>query len=810
MKSFTSWRGARFVVLLFSLLGLGWLPQNGIAQVTPCPALTGDLVAWYRFEGTSEDAIGRYPGVSVGEVSFTDGKIGIGAKFGKVAGVRIGNAPGLRPQQLSVAAWVKSTPPGSYRYIVSKSLDRAVAASYGFYSSGDGRLRFYVCHTLSPFLVTFSPAAPAGIWDNAWHWVVGTYDRNEVVLYVDGKPTGPGCPGNQPILYGTSAFNGDLFIGNGENPTPTPRINLQWPGSIDEVQLFNRALTAGEVAGRFTQNSTGFCFQEGRPAFSSLPPSQQFKIGRPLTLQATVTGLEPLQFQWRKNGAPIAGATKNTLSITAADLDDGGGYQLEVSNPLGTIVSDPIPVFPELAVINANDVFLRAGVFSGLTGVGVTSNQLATLETGEPLHAGRRGGHSIWLRYLAPDTGLMTISTRGSDFDTLLGVYDGDAVDLLTVKASSDDEPERVTSQVSFPVRKGRTYRVAVDGRAGATGTVVFRWNLQPTAVELLEIIRQPVSRTVSLGGLAIFNLSALGAKTFQWMHNGVPLQNKGRISGVDESQVVIKDAGLADLGIYEAEMTDTINRVRTERVSLQINPGIVGLAVETFGVADKLADVLDDLGAKLTGAARVGARPWPAGLATGTSGTQIFNTFGASAEPGEPVHCGVGSGHSQWFAYQAVADGLMVFDTVGSTFDTVLAIYRDTGSGVDLYDGLISIGCNNDATPEIHTSRVVVSMEKNTIYYVAIDSVVGAAPGTAVLNYQTFPGTRLTAQPVAVPGELRLTVEGVTGVAVELQSSATLGNWNTLFSTNASADQFGLKVPTSGRSTELFRALVH
>ena len=783
---------------------------RALGQINNCVPAGGDLVAWYRLEGTPEDTVGRYPGVNLGDLSYVAGPLGNNVQFGKQSAIRIGNAPGLRPPKISVALWIKSTTPGTYRYAISKSLDRFLADSYGLYSSSDGKLRFYVTHRLSPLEVSFSAPASISVWDNQWHWVVGTYDEKNVFLYVDGKPTGTGNPGYGAILYGTSYFNGDLFIGNGEVPTPTPRVNLQWPGQIDEVQFFNRALSGEEIANRFAQNAPGYCIPEGRPIFVSLPVSQRFKVGQPLTLSATASGVAPLQFQWRKNGTPIPGATASQFMIAAADIDDGGNYQIEVSNALGTMVSDPVLILPDLVVLLADDLFLRAGGFSGPSGTGVTDNRLASLEAGEPLHANRRGGHSIWLRYLATETGLMTLSTRGSDFDTLLGVYEGNSVNLLTAKAASDDEPERVTSRVSFPVRTGRTYRVAIDGRAGAMGTIVFRWNLQPTAAPLLDMVRQPVSRTVSLGGLATFNISALAAKSYQWFHNGIPLGNDARLTGTTEAQLVIQQVGLSDLGLYEVEVTDGLSQVRSERVSLQLNPalGVAG-AVDTFGVADKLADVIDDLGVKLPGAARAGGRPLPSGLASGTSGTQIFNSFGATAEPGEPVHCGVGSGHSQWFAYQAVADGLMVFDTVGSTFDTVLAIYRDTGTGVGVYDGLLSIGCNNDATPALRTSRVVVSVEKDTVYYIAIDSVAGNLPGTAVLNYQAFSGTRLGVRSPTAAGDLQLTVEGVTGAILELQSSAKLGDWSTVLTTNSPADQYALKLLSNGRSAELFRAIV-
>ena len=116
-----------------------------------------------------------------------------------------------------------------------------------------------------------------------------------------------------------------------------------------------------------------------------------------------------------------------------------------------------------------NDMFASAAV---LGSPGTTTNVGATKETGEPSHAGNTGGHSLWWTWTAPVTGQATVSLAGSSFDTLLAIYRGTAVSALTAVASNDDANGGVQSQVSFAATAGVTYRVAVDGYAGATGTV--------------------------------------------------------------------------------------------------------------------------------------------------------------------------------------------------------------------------------------------------------------------------------------------------------------------------------------------------
>src|SRR5438552_3144145 len=65
-----------------------------------------------------------------------------------------------------------------------------------------------------------------------------------------------------------------------------------------------------------------------------------------------------------------------------------------------------------------------------------------------------------------------------------------------------------------------------------------------------------------------------------------------------------------------------------------------------------------------------------------GDSGIIIGGNIGATNEPSEPVHWQPvnapprTNGASIWYRWTAPNDGLVTFDTVGSAFDTVLAVY--------------------------------------------------------------------------------------------------------------------------------------
>jgi hypothetical protein len=128
----------------------------------------------------------------------------------------------------------------------------------------------------------------------------------------------------------------------------------------------------------------------------------------------------------------------------------------------------------------ANDNFASAQLISGSIGTVLGTNAAATKEVGEPSHGGNSGGSSVWYRWQAPSSGSVTITTAGSGFDTLLGVYTGSSVGALTFIAGNDDDLTlgSLTSRVTFNAVGGTTYRIAVDGYLNTTGSIALNWNL--------------------------------------------------------------------------------------------------------------------------------------------------------------------------------------------------------------------------------------------------------------------------------------------------------------------------------------------
>jgi hypothetical protein len=166
-------------------------------------------------------------------------------RFSGRGSVEIPDSPALEPANITVEAWVKrSGAANSAEYMVSKGANACIAASYALYA-GDkgGGLIFYVYDGNKTFIE--SPAIDAArIWDDKWHHVAGTYDGKMVRLYVDGKQIGNGTPTTLTIGYGLPT-NDKFYIGSyGTNCV------AKFRGDIDEVRVWNQALSDGELAAR--------------------------------------------------------------------------------------------------------------------------------------------------------------------------------------------------------------------------------------------------------------------------------------------------------------------------------------------------------------------------------------------------------------------------------------------------------------------------------------------------------------------------------------------------------------------------------
>ena len=96
------------------------------------------------------------------------------------------------------------------------------------------------------------------------------------------------------------------------------------------------------------------------------------------------------------------------------------------------------------------------------------SNHAATKEPGEPDHLGWRGGRSVWWTWTAPQSGLCTVTTAGSDFDTMLAIYAGEVINGLSLVAANDDaSTNQPTSLLTFDFASPSPSGAVIDPATG-------------------------------------------------------------------------------------------------------------------------------------------------------------------------------------------------------------------------------------------------------------------------------------------------------------------------------------------------------
>ena len=324
----------------------------------------------------------------------------------------------------------------------------------------------------------------------------------------------------------------------------------------------------------------------------------------------------------------------------------------------------------------------------------------STKEVGEPNHADNAGGHSVWWRFTAPSNGNVSMDTRGSVFDTTLGIYTGNSVAALTVIASSDDINPGVVqaSSLAFSATSGTTYRIAVDGFDGDTGGLAL--NLTFNATEA-TITNQPSNQTVTPGGTATFTVSASGNPTgFQWLFGGTA------IAGATSSTFTQTNVQSGNGGTYRVNVTTPGGTITSNNATLTVLANPVLNQTVTNG---------KDVSFSATGA--VGSVQWQVSTDSGNSFTNLANGGGVSGATSTTLSLSNVATSFNGFRYRYVVAGSGGSSTSNSATLAVQIAFvpRPTSIGVDS-SGNIFVGDASTNTVQKITTGLQISTVAGSI----------------------------------------------------------------------------------------------
>jgi subtilisin family serine protease/subtilisin-like proprotein convertase family protein len=279
-----------------------------------------------------------------------------------------------------------------------------------------------------------------------------------------------------PIIVGT--FTGASITVYGSNsPRPPANDNFENAEAVDGINATfstsNRGATRQVNEPRHAdQTGGGSLWWLYRPTTSGY-----------LTLDTSGSGVSDTLL------AVYRGEALTSLTQLAADDNSAGDGKARISR-IPIVAGETLRIAVDgknrqrgsirlrasLEVAALHDLFADARAQNGnswshawsTAGSGATAY---SAQTNEPAHAvGVAASRSIWYAWRPTANGTATVHTRGSAFDTVLAVYQGSRVSGLRQIASNDNEPGRTSSKITFGVRNGDVYYLAVDGKGGAAG----------------------------------------------------------------------------------------------------------------------------------------------------------------------------------------------------------------------------------------------------------------------------------------------------------------------------------------------------
>ena len=307
-----------FVVTGISFFLLFALHSAATAQCLPPPS---GLVSWWPGDGNANDIIDLNDGTLQNGATFATGFVtsGNGQAFsfdgnGDFVSVPDNNSLDLGTGDFSIDAWIKTNSTRGVNTIMDKRVDNrstegSIKGYHFFLAFSSGLLGV---HMADGGFTNF--ISSASVNDGAFHHVAVAIDRDSPTggkLYVDGTAVLTFNPTSRP---GSLDNNADFLIG-GHISIP----EFVFDGEIDELELYNVALSASEIQAIFNAGSAGKCkvievdidIKPGSDPNSINPNSNgvisvailttSTAAGEPLDFDATT--VDPLSVEFGPNGA---------------------------------------------------------------------------------------------------------------------------------------------------------------------------------------------------------------------------------------------------------------------------------------------------------------------------------------------------------------------------------------------------------------------------------------------------------------------------------------------------------------------------
>ncbi|MDQ1694675.1 MAG: hypothetical protein QOJ03_28, partial [Frankiaceae bacterium] len=445
--------------------------------------------------------------------------------------------------------------------------------------------------------------------------------------------------------------------------------------------------------------------------------------------------------------APVYGTSvsceNGDTSLTIA-VQAGTTYHIAVDGSFSTTTQGDITLRLRSIAPPANDNLAHATTLSSRLPMSVRgTNRDATAEVNELGHSNvfdDAGGSTVWYRWTAPASGLVTVDTcagragAGVESDTNLAVYTGDAMlSLEEIAVAWYDSCGRGV-HVSFDAVAGTTYKIVVGGTHGHQEpfTLGMHWAHAPANDDHGSATRIGPKLPVSINGS---NIDATDEPQgflpatevwYSWIAPRTERVVAETCATTSMSTHVAVVAGRPSDDVTE-EVPNTTARCGEYGESVSFD----AVAGASYRIAVGGATYLSQGNFRLTlrtvrppaNDAFANAEVIRGSLPNTVRGSNVD----ATRETGEPFHAIQGHDHSVWYRWTPKTSGLVTIDTCGSDMGTLLAVY--TGTAVADLHRVASGGADAYACGG---SKLTFSVVAGTTYSIAVDSAVQFGPVSA------------------------------------------------------------------------------